>query len=297
MNKIMKKEGFEKGLVKNNPSSLRLKKATCACSSRFAHHLVNCKRSQLTLFIILALAVVVILFILVYPQIKLLVTGPDPDNYIRKCSEDSVKEAIKSISMQGGSLNPENYLLYQDNKVDYICYTNSYYELCKNQQPLLISHIANEIKNYSRPLIQSCISSIKSQLEKKGNQVSLGALNLDVELTFDKIIVTSNIDIEIKKGESASRYNKFIGNVDSSLYNLAAVSESIINWEARYGDSETTVYMYYYPDIKVEKLKQGDGSKVYILTDRNTGDKFMFATRSLAFPAGYGVEEVMTHST
>ena len=64
------------------------------------------------------------------------------------------------------------------------------------------------------------------------------------------------------------------------------ISSSILNWEARYGDSETMNYMIYYPSIKVEKKKQGDGSTVYIITDRLDLDKFMFASRSMALPAG-----------
>ena len=46
--------------------------------------------------------------------------------------------------------------------------------------------------------------------------------------------------------------------------------------------------MILYPGVKVEKYKQEDGTTVYILTDRNTNDKFQFAVRSLAWPPGYG---------
>jgi hypothetical protein len=45
--------------------------------------------------------------------------------------------------------------------------------------------------------------------------------------------------------------------------------------------------MIYYPSLKVEKKKQGEGSTVYILTDRDTDEKFYFAVRSLAIPPGF----------
>ena len=41
---------------------------------------------------------------------------------------NKVKEIIKKISLQGGSINPEHYYLYQDNKIEYLCYTNQYYQ-------------------------------------------------------------------------------------------------------------------------------------------------------------------------
>jgi len=46
--------------------------------------------------------------------------------------------------------------------------------------------------------------------------------------------------------------------------------------------------MFLYPNLKVQKLKQGDGTKVYIIEDRNTKEKLQFATRSLVWPPGWG---------
>ena len=45
-------------------------------------------------------------------------------------------------------------------------------------------------------------------------------------------------------------------------------------------------YMIYYPHLRVEKKKQGDGSTVYVLTDKESEDKFIFASKSLVFPPG-----------
>jgi hypothetical protein len=45
------------------------------------------------------------------------------------------------------------------------------------------------------------------------------------------------------------------------------------------------IYEYYH-DLKVEKKKQIDETSIYILTNRDTGEKFQFASRSYAFPPG-----------
>jgi hypothetical protein len=75
--------------------------------------------------------------------------------------------------------------------------------------------------------------------------------------------------------------------LNNNLYQLVNIADSIIDFESIYGDSETTIYMNYYHDLKVEKLKQIDESTIYILTDRTDGNKFQFASRSYAFPPGY----------
>ena len=91
---------------------------------------------------------------------------------------------------------------------------------------------------------------------------------------------------------NTNKFDNFVVESKSRLYDLVSIATSILNWEARYGDSETTLYMAYYPDIKVEKNLRDDGTKIYTLSDRNTKDKFVFATRSVAWPAGYGEDEV-----
>ena len=45
-------------------------------------------------------------------------------------------------------------------------------------------------------------------------------------------------------------------------------------------------YMQLYRGIRVEKLEQTDGTKIYILTNKETEDVFQFASRSLVFPPG-----------
>ena len=42
-------------------------------------------------------------------------------------------------------------------------------------------------------------------------------------------------------------------------------------------------------DFTIDKLKQGDGTTVNILTSKIHGTQIKFASRSLAWPAGYDV--------
>ena len=89
------------------------------------------KRGQITIFIIVAviiIALAVLLFLLV-PQIRVNFgfTVDDPSEFIQNCMEDKIKGSIETLSLQGGSIEPENYFLYEGNKIEYLCYTNTYY--------------------------------------------------------------------------------------------------------------------------------------------------------------------------
>ena len=61
------------------------------------------------------------------------------------CLEKEIKNNLEILSAQGGSLNPEQYILYYNQRVEYLCYTNEYYKKCVMQQPLLYKQVGDEI--------------------------------------------------------------------------------------------------------------------------------------------------------
>ena len=244
------------------------------------------KKAQVTLFIILAIAIVIVLLIIFFPGIKTIVFPSTPQENIKGCVEDAANEVIETIALQGGSLNPENHILFQGDKIGYLCYTNEYHKKCVMQKPLLKQDIEEEILSHVAPKAKTCIQNLKSQLERGGSTVSLKSVNTEISIVPNAIKITVDSPMTVTK-ESTASYNTFRGEIRSNLYDLIMISSSIANWEARFGDSDTLTYMLYYPDIKVEKKKQGDGSTIYILTDRVTNEKFVFASRSLVLPPGY----------
>ena len=253
--------------------------------------LVKSKRSQVTIFIIIAIIIValVILAYFLYPKIisSFGVGASTPEAFLQNCVEDETSKIVQQISLQGGSLEPKNYFLYENNQIEYLCYTNEYYLPCVMQQPVLQNHIENEIKNTIREKTNDCFNSLEKNYKGKGYEVSLIKGNFDVELLPKRIVLTFNNSLTLKK-ESTELHRQFRVVLNNNLYELVGITNSILNWEARYGDAETTAYMTYYHDLKVEKQKQTDGTTIYILTDRNTGNKFQFASRSFAWPPGYG---------
>jgi len=245
------------------------------------------KRGQITIFVIIAIIIVAVavLIYMFFPQIKstLGIKPKSPDAFLQNCLEDDLEEAVEMVSSQGGSLNPEHYILYKSEKLEYLCYTGEYYVTCVNQQPMLQAHIEKEITRGIKAKAKECLDGLERAYTgslKRGEMV--------VELLPDKIRVNFKSSL-VETGETSGVQENFVVILNNNLYELIAITNSILNWEARYGDTETTTYMNYYHDLKVEKLKQTDGSTIYVLTNRNTKDKFQFASRSVAWPPGFGV--------
>ncbi|MHA1988728.1 MAG: hypothetical protein ACW98D_19050 [Promethearchaeota archaeon] len=246
------------------------------------------KRSQITIFVILALAIVIVLILLFTGKTNLVAifTATTPINQIKECVQEPVQEAIDILKLQGGSLDPSLYYLYQENKVEYLCYTEEYYKPCIVQKPLLKQAIEQQIQSYASPKIKNCISSVKANLERKGYQITMSSPQISISLLPGNLLVDLVSDIKIVKEQTES-YKSIKTDMPSNLYNQIILASSIINWESKYGDVETIGYMVYYPFLKVEKKKQGDGTTIYIITDRDSEDKFMFASRSLVLPSGF----------
>jgi len=91
--------------------------------------------------------------------------------------------------------------------------------------------------------------------------------------------------------ENSQSFSEFTVMKRSGMFDIISIAESILNWEARLGDSNPETFMIYYPNLRIQKLKQGDGSKIYTIADRETKEEFMFASRSLSWPAGYGFDQ------
>jgi len=246
------------------------------------------RRGQLSVFVIVAIVIVgIFLIIVVYPRIKVIVGEVEPNGYLKDCITPVIDETLPRLTAQGGYLEPTSYVLYQGDKVQYLCYTAEDYKPCIVQQPLLVSHVESEIKKEVEPKARACLDELKALYERKGYSVSVGRGDVSVGIVTGKINVEFNAPFTVTK-DNTQVFRKFQVTRDSELYDLLAIATNIIQFESTLGDSETSLYLQYYPDLKIEKLKK-EADTIYTLTNVVTNDKFRFATRSLVWPSGYGV--------
>ena len=254
--------------------------------------MVGKKKGQVTVFIIIAILIVAagVLIYLFVPGIKT-ATKLETDNphaFIQECLEDKIKDTVEIITLQGGSFAPVFYYTYEGNDIEYLCYTNDYYELCTVQRAFLSPHIEKEILNEINGDVDFCFDSLETSYTKKNYQVNLERGETLVEILPKRIVVSFDSELTLTK-DTTDNYDSFNIILDNNLYQLTSIAGSIINWETTYGDSDPSTYMNYYRDLKVEKHKQIDGTTIYILTERDTENKLQFASRSLVFAPGYVV--------
>ncbi len=253
------------------------------------------KRGQITIFVIIAVLVVAaaVLFYLAYPQIRASFGGEtqSPEQTLNACISAPLTERLTTIGLQGGSMNPQFAFTFPDGtKTEYLCYTYEFYKTCSVQQPLLKEHIERELKSAISSTVSGCVDELKQNLESQGYEVSIRNKDFTLELYPQNVIINLTSPILLRKADTQTNLPSVTILIRNNLYELVSIAESIINYEAELGDSETTIYMNYYPNLKVEKVKQSDGTKIYTLTNRESNQQFRFASRSLSWPPGYGTE-------
>ena len=118
---------------------------------------------------------------------------------------------------------------------------------------------------------------------------AVGRGDITVELVPENVVVNFDRSLSVSKGDEDRTYEGFDIVVDNNIYELLEIANKILDDEAKYGNTETTFLMDRYHDVKVEKDLKTDGSAIYTLTNRKTGEKFLFASRSLVLPPGYGI--------
>lgn len=257
--------------------------------------LIENKRGQVTIFIIIAILViaVVVLIYLLFPKIKSTVETQtqSPNEYIQTCISEKLKETVDNVALHGGIYNPSDSISYRylGENINYICYTNQYYTPCVVQEPLLLQTMRTEIKNEISDDVNSCFGSLVQSYENNGYDASLKYANTEsvVELLPSRIVVTFENELTLTKDETETYTDFSSVELSSKLYDLYGVAMSIMTWEELYGSAPVSVYMNYYPDLLIQTHLDLDGTRVYMVEDLESGDQLNFAIRSLVVPPGY----------
>ncbi len=248
------------------------------------------RRGQVTIFIIIALIIVVaiaLIFVIFRKPAISVSPSENPESYIEKCTKEAAEEAIDILSGQGGDISPEGSVMYNGKKITYLCYNANFYLPCINQRPMLIEHIENEITDYIKPKVQECFSGLRSELEKKGYQVKLGSMNLTTKLQAKKVTITIDRKTEMTKNEETKKFDRFTAQASSPIYDLGKIAMEISNQEAHYCNFDILGFMIIYPEYNAEKFRTGNSDTIYTLKEIASGKEFKFAVRSCAMPAGF----------
>lgn len=241
------------------------------------------KRGQVTIFIILA--IIIVAGILVYSfAIKPSFDGKNtPSLGFEKCVSKALENKVEELAITGGYQGQYLSFKYLDEKIPYFCYTEENLELCSVQTPSPKTFFENSLKELVLPEIKNCYDTSILSLKLQGYEVEKGEIKTELNINSGSIDVLIKAPTNI---EGAS-FEKFSYSYPSNIYDVLILATEILNTEISVGEVDVLDYVYTYPDLRVQRLVQDDGSAIYILEDKDSEIKYQFAVRNLYFPPGY----------
>ena len=246
------------------------------------------KRGQLTIFIIVAILVVVGIVAVFWLMERVDVEAPadlNPKQFVQKCVRDVVADSVEKMLENGGQRVPSQAISYLGAEWNYLCYQADYYQSCYNLHPMLEFLIEEEIREDTKEAVQVCFDLMRDDFESKGFDVSGGATSYSIDLLPGNVEINLEKRVDVVRGDSSQSFEDFDSDILSPIYELVRIAREIVNSESQFCHFEYNGYMLLYPDYEIRRIDYSD-SKIYRVIDRRTEAEFKFAVRSCAFAPG-----------
>lgn len=204
--------------------------------------MLQSKKSQVTMFIILGIVIVTVVFFVFYflgdrimkqseKDITFTESSLEPlKDYVERCIEKNGEEALKLIGRYGElSNNPGTGVMYHYEKINYLCYTENY-SACYVRIPFLEKYYEEKIDNYMLNELRSCINL--ELIREEGYAVTSGELNVDTNIGDEVVIINVNYPIKITKGDTVIDENRFSKTFDVPLGIILKAAGEVVEYES-----------------------------------------------------------------
>ncbi len=249
------------------------------------------KKGQVTIFIIIALLIVAIILILLYYTGKISFTNSpaqNPEAYLKNCMLTSVKESETILLESNGypQLNSDNYILYNKERIPYLCTVSEFYTPCIPQEPAFFSYISNLMENKVVRDTDACLKTLVGDLEAKGYTVQVDPGNTSLKIQKEFIRVDFGKRIYATRTEDSKQISNVEVVYGTKFYDIIKLEQTIVNYESTICEFNKMNWMRYNNEIMIFTTRTSDQTKIYTLRDRLTDREIKFAIKTCVLPAG-----------
>lgn len=244
------------------------------------------KRGQATLFIILGIVLLIAIALIFFLRgnIDFGLTGGGNVNsqlapireHIEECIDTVAPPGIKTLALQGGTLTPNSFTLYNGTNVQYLCYKEPSTPTCI-QKILTRQDMENELNDYIRFQLAQCIDL--DQFDTRRIDVTTGILTIDTNINDNNIQVNLDYPITLTSTEETATISDFSSIIRLPLGKLHDVSIEIINSETEFGFFDNIDYMVQNQGSIFVERHTPYPDEVYVLYPRDTSIEFQVAVQ------------------
>ncbi|MEM4605704.1 MAG: hypothetical protein QW103_01550 [Candidatus Pacearchaeota archaeon] len=250
------------------------------------------KRSQVTIFIIIGLIIFVLLIFFIFSKSTRLDffirDKKEPSLEIKNFIEKSIKENEEKFFKEKQFLQEfKIFYLYSKENISYTCYNEEFYFPCIKQSPLFIESIRRKMENRIARDLSRFLLKLKEDYEARGYSFDFSSYVLNLSFEEKTISFSFNSNIKVFRQDTSFFVSSIEGQVNSPLPIILRTVERINDYESTLCDFDHLAWQFIYRDIKIDKFRAGDGTKVYVLKSKEYPQKeIKFAIRTCVLPAG-----------
>jgi hypothetical protein len=254
--------------------------------------LLKSKRSQITIFIIIAILIIgaIALVFLIMPKSSNNISADNIgtiSSYIDNCATENALKLEKEIIKHSGLFNiTGNSMVFNGSKIAFFCYTNSYDVLCNTEYPVLTSEIEEQIYDYLKQKLDKCFENVGERLSKYNYKEE--PMVLSVEILPDKIKLNINKKITYTINEQTKAIENFNTAINSPLFEFIRISQEIVNQEVNCDCPNEAcnadinlLNKFNHADFEITKpLFNSRKEEVYSISEKLSGKQFNFAVKN-----------------
>ncbi len=247
-------------------------------------------QGQVALWVIIALGIVLIIgFVFVIqkkPVLSEQAVSQSPALFIEACAKKAMNDAADIMIPQAGLLHPDDYVVFANISIPYLCKNIGYFGTCIHQHPLLFDEMKADLLSFVQPKVSACFAQLTDELAKKNKQVRLGAVGTSIQLKPGQILTHIDSNLSITDSDGTQTFTLFESSIANPLYDLGAVALDIVRQEAQTCYFEYVGYMAAYPRFEIHKQALLDSTKLYTIRDIKSQEEMHLAVRGCAIPPG-----------
>lgn len=245
------------------------------------------KKGQLTIFIILgiilAISIIFVFFILLKPSTKVDPKN-NPEGYIIDCIEDAISETEKNIMPQAGHLTFNDYILFNNKEIPYLCHTPNNLEICKVKEPQLKEFIESNIEEDTIDTIENCFAELREIFSE--SSYSQEATEYEIDISKGRLKATVNKQISFTRDGETQTINQFVFEKASSIYDLIVLTtiiltqETLCDCQTESCSSDVLELSKLNRNFEINLFVTSQNEKIYNMTDIRNNEKFAFSVRN-----------------
>jgi len=254
-------------------------------------NILNNRKGQVTIFIIIAILLVSIILFIAYFNgwFKFEKSSTDnPKEYVENCMLVSIKEIEDNLikSNTYPNFNSENYILFEQQKIPYLCTVSEFYKPCIPQDPAMIIRVSQLMENKVTRDVKTCLENLYEDFDLENYQVTKQPGEIKLDILPNTINVKLNETIYVSKGESSYTISGFELDYGTKFYDTIRLIQTIVNYESTLCEFNKLNWMKSYPEIIISTTRSSDQTKIYSIKDRLTDREIKFAIKTCVLPAG-----------